>query len=177
MDRGDKRPANPDGSLPHPDPDSIDSDESSVGCHRRAFESLNIHNAQPDFVYQWERKDQGKILGAAHRGWRVVEEGDPEYTLMDTDGTLKKTLLAAGLDSSHTTGDVVLMRIRKDLYAELIEQRQEAAMRPFTQAAEGGVFLNRDTISGTPVVHGRKDIYYRRQEHGVTFEGPMGEER
>lgn len=82
---------------------------------------LAVSGAQSDYVYAWVSKNRYSqhIQSAKAQGWETVQGNDPE------------ALELKGMDGSTTRqlGDVILMRIKKDIYIVLKAQEQAKTKR------------------------------------------------
>jgi hypothetical protein len=82
---------------------------------------LAVSGAQSDYVYAWVSKNRYSqhIQSAKAQGWEVVQGNDPE------------ALELKGMDGSTTRqlGDVILMRIKKDIFIVLKAQEQAKTKR------------------------------------------------
>jgi hypothetical protein len=82
---------------------------------------LAVSGAQPDYVYGWISKNRHgqHIQSAKMQGWETVQGDDPEgLELKGTDGSTTRQL-----------GDVILMRIKKDIYIVMEAQKQAQTKR------------------------------------------------
>lgn len=116
---------------------------------------LSVSGAQPEFVYAWVSKNRYSqhIQAAKAQGWEVVQGNDPE------------ALELKGMDGSTTRqlGDVILMRIKKDIYIVLKAQEQLKTRRIQQNSASTLVELGEKYKR-----HG-----FNVRPHGMdTFEGP-----
>lgn len=82
---------------------------------------LSVSGARPEFVYSWVSKNRHgqHIQTLKAQGWETVQGDDPE------------ALELKGMDGSTTRqlGDVILMRIKKDIYIVLKAQEQVKTRR------------------------------------------------
>ena len=101
---------------------TIDAKELEI-CNEIASKTqyLSVSGAQSDYVYGWVSKNRyGQHIQAAKaQGWEVVQGDDTE------------ALELKGMDGSTTRqlGDVILMKIKKDIYIVLKAQEQLKAKR------------------------------------------------
>lgn len=101
---------------------AIDAKELEI-CNELASKTqyLSVNGAQSDYVYGWVSKNRHgqHIQAAKSQGWEIVQGDDPE------------ALELKGMDGSTTRqlGDVILMKIKKDIYIVLKAQEQVKAKR------------------------------------------------
>ena len=114
------------------------------------MDELYVTNRQPDYEYCWVNFDapssaRGLMVKRklAQRGWEVVTGDMPEAKeVKDVTG-------------NRRVGDVILMRIKKDRFAQLQRQEAEAAAR-FSSSAHstlqqlGEKYRNKGVIVHTP---------------------------
>lgn len=95
----------------------IDEKELEI-CNEIASKTqyLAVHGAKPDYVYGWvsTNRHSQHVQAAKAQGWEVVQGDDPE------------ALELKGMDGGTTRrlGDVLLMRIKKDVYIVIKAQEQ-----------------------------------------------------
>lgn len=156
VDRADIRPLDHQGNYI----------KGARGNHRAHSSALNVYNAQPGYVYYWQRNDYDSLLASSHYGWEVVPPGAPERM-----GPENNPLFGAGvaLDGVNVRRDVVLMRMPEARYRVYKEEKQQAALRALygnTDAylTEGQKAQRRYGASaGGP-------IYYRGPGHSTNVE-------
>ena len=95
------------------------------------FNELDVSNADPAYQYAWIWTGQHglQIKMKLARKWEVVQGDMPEA----------QELRGMGADSTRKLGDVILMRIRKDLYLQ--QKRDEEALRRRQQDGVTGVLV------------------------------------
>lgn len=145
----------------------IDRDElgrpTSVGCHRGAYEALNVRNAQPGMIYYYAARRRG-VLRFLNRGWEVVLDSDPERW-----GAELPDKVQAQLGGEKAFQDVVLVRAPEDLVrAENDEKAAQA--RAALNGSEQAYFDQGRRVASMIRGGSGKDIYYATREHGLHFE-------
>jgi len=140
-------------------------DDHKVGNHRGTAEFLNVENPEPGYFYRHEAKKRAKVLARSREGWQVCTDEGQERL----GEVANPNLSAAGLDSTISGGDTVLMKIRHEDYEKVVERKITAAERPIVAQSTGDAWLSRDQITGTSDADG-KVIYHRRSSHGLTKE-------
>lgn len=101
---------------------TIDAKELEI-CNELASKTqyLSVSGAKSEYVYGWISKNRhGQHIQAAKaQGWETVQGDDPEAVeLKGMDGSTTRQL-----------GDVILMRIKKDIYIVLKAQEQTKTRR------------------------------------------------
>ena len=139
------------------------------GSHRGPSTGLNVHNPQPGFVYSWIRHPKHDRGGSQFQrfinmGYQACGPNSPEMR----GQTQNMNISELGLDNYQVHGDVVLMRIREDKYAE----RQEFKRQQAKVAADGSTddFLAKgQSLENTYGLGQAADgpIYHRSGQHGT----------
>jgi len=104
----------------HKEFDSIE--ENTIGCHTGPFYGLNVGNPQPGYEYCWQLNDPREVLKSRLRGGEVVEGGDPEFSIYNTEDPNQTTL-----DTSQLYSELVLIRTPIEMVrAQQLEEQQRA---------------------------------------------------
>lgn len=137
-----------------------------VGSHTGHYTGLNVVNPQPGFEYQWARNNGNEIHAARIRGWRVVNDSDPEMAALranlygDEDSDTPTQL-----DTSDVFQDVVFMKI-PSAKLRVIREEQLKANREMLQSGAAQAFLRED--SGDSM---GKPTRFVQRHHGVQYQG------
>lgn len=147
---------------------------NTIGDHRASFSALNVRNPRPGYRYFYENsavRGGAKVLQRLNRGAELVEDTDSEQW----GGALPNSVQAQN-GSFKAFGDVVLMRVRNEVYNEWQREKQELADRALNKSRDD--FRDRGEMMSRrlgPMAPADRDLYYSRPNHGVTFAGE-GEE-
>jgi hypothetical protein len=126
---------------------------------------MNVRNAQPGFVYYYERRKPGNVLKRMNEGWKPVGKADPEQW-----GAEMPAEVGEMLDGVKAFGDLVLMKIREDKYARIKAEKEARA-----KAARDGSaaeFLSKGHQRALQLGKSRPkdDLYFKGPGHGTLDE-------
>lgn len=128
---------------------------------------MHVSNADPNCKYAWISKNNHSqhIRALEQQGWRTVQGDDPEaLELKGTSGVASGT---GTPDSTRQIGDVILMKVPKDVYVALqarkhartIQLQQSSASDLLSLADRYRKYVKLRTVEGAP-------------DMGQNFEGP-----
>jgi len=84
-----------------------------------------VKDADPNYRYRWCNTRERTMLGKLDVGWEIVK--GPSELPPEVASALGQSTEAPAGGTTRTRGDLILMRIHKDLYEERVEKPRRAA--------------------------------------------------
>lgn len=94
---------------------------------KRQFDGLALRNRKPGFTYRWGRKDDFQVALNRFNGYEVVDRKEDAVESVLSSGTRMKR--GEDTDSTITLGDLVLMSMPDELYAQRRHNEEQLAIR------------------------------------------------
>lgn len=152
-----------DGNLPS------EGDLNIQGCHRGHYTVLNIVNPQPGFEYQWPANNPRELMSARRRGWRQLQEDDPEMTGLRTAimGDLEDSDMPTQLDTTDLFQDVIPMKTTSENLARLRQENEDKRKAMLRGGAEAFV---RGSRSDEIMAGQGRPTRFADQRHSLEFD-------
>lgn len=132
----------------------------ALGPHRGSWQTLNVPNPQPGWVYAWALRNEGVLGTKVNKGWKVVRTSDSEFK--NSSYTKEE---GKALDSMRTVVDVVLLKIHEREYAAIQAEKAEYAKRVMDDA--GASYM------GNNSVYGNAPIRHQSPKHHIKVGDPL----
>jgi hypothetical protein len=107
-----------------------------------------VPDMDPEFEYHWMNRADRNVVIALNEGWEVVTGAPeiPDAVRLKLQGITGQSKESGGLDQIRTRGDLVLMRMKKDLFETRVAGPDRARLARHSSSLDTMVEQANDSI-------------------------------